>query len=122
MHILAMPGAIRRHTATAFCTLLLLLTIVLWLGLKAEQRHAAKLQMRLAAASAAIDQQNAMMNALNVEGARRQALTRAALAEARSANRRHETQAEALKASARLPRPPGSACTISEALRNAKGL
>ena len=122
MHILAIAGAIRRHAAPAFCALLLLLTMVLWLCLKAEQRHATKLQRRLIVASAAIDQQNAMIKALNAEGVRRQALTKAALAEARSANARHEVQAEALRASARLPRPPGSPCTISETLRNAKGL
>ena len=122
MHILAMAGAVRRHAASASCAMLLLLIMVLWLCLKAEQRHAAKLQIRLAAASAALDQQNAMIKALTVEGARRQALTKAALAEARSANVRQDSQAEALKASARLPRAPESACTISKALRTANGL
>jgi hypothetical protein len=122
MSAIALLAVARRTWKPALYALLAIAVASLWLALKSEQRHAAKLGKQLASANAMIDLQNAKVDALAAEGSRRQAEGKAALAGALRVNARQASQAKRLSASAHMPRAAGEPCTISETLRTTPGL
>jgi hypothetical protein len=118
---LALIAALRRWWRPAVAGAALIAFGLLWLSLKAEQRQGRKLRQALAAAEAEIAIQNARIEALAAEGARRQTAAQKALASARRANADQAPRIAALRRSAAAPRAPGP-CTISDTLRATQGL
>ena len=80
----------------------IILSLLVALGIsvmlyKGERRHSAKLQTRVIESEAMLSVQNAAVDALRLEGERKAAEAKAALAEARKASERVEVTAKVLE-------------------------
>jgi len=122
MASVSLLGSVFRYGRAAAAGSIVLIIAFLWLSLKAEQRHTAKLSARLADANALIGVQARAARRLADERARRLTEAKTMLAAANKANRLQAPRIAALRASAAQPRSGAIPCTISRTLQMTAGL